>query len=63
MTSYDAEMLTRARWEPIRSKMVDWLIQERRFNPKGASRAIESFIETMAFVARETGVPQMGQTK
>lgn len=56
-----AAEITRAFWESRRLDMVDWLIKEKRFNPKGAEQAANSFIETMVFVAGEVGEPQFRQ--
>lgn len=53
-----AAELTRRYWEEQRPAVIRWLITERRFNPKGAETAARSFIDTMVFVASETGEPQ-----
>lgn len=57
-----AAELTRLFWESRRAKMISWLICEKRFNPKGAATCADNFIETMVFVASETGQPQFQQT-
>jgi len=63
MIGHEAETLTRLYWNALRADMVDWMIKERGFSHKGAARAAESFIETMAFVAAETGEPQLGKSR
>jgi hypothetical protein len=57
-----AAEITRMFWEARREDMIRWLITSKGFNPKGAPTAINSFIETMVFVAGETGEPQFKQT-
>jgi hypothetical protein len=57
-----AAEITRLFWEERRSEVVSWLIRAKRFNPKGAATCANSFIETMVFVAGETGKPQFQQT-
>lgn len=60
MNGTDAAALTRVVWESRRDEMVSWMIRVKGFNPKGAARAATSFIDTMVFVALETGEPQIG---
>ena len=61
-----AATLTRKIWERRRSAMVRYLTEDYRgrtggrFNPKAAAKAVDSFIETMVFVAEETGEPMIG---
>lgn len=57
---FDAGELTRVHWESRRSDMKSWL-RNRGFTPSGADRAVHNFIETMVFVAAETGEPQIGK--
>lgn len=57
-----AAEITRLFWESRRHEMVRWLINAKRFNPKGAEKAANSFIETMVYVAGEVGEPQFQQT-
>jgi hypothetical protein len=57
-----AAEITRLFWEARREEMIQWLITAKGFNPQGAPKAISSFIETMVFVAGETGKPQFQQT-
>jgi hypothetical protein len=57
-----AAEITRLFWESRRAEMVSWLTREKGFNPKGAVTCANSFIETMVFVASETGEPQFKRT-
>ncbi len=57
-----AAEITRMFWEARRAEMISWLVRAKRFNPKGAATAVNSFIETMVYVAGETGEPQFKQT-
>lgn len=60
MTGFDAAIITQAVWDARRAEMIRWLITAKRFSPKGAETAARSFIDTMVFVAQETGEPQLG---
>ena len=51
----DAERLMRMALDACRADLIAWLIKEKKFTPKGAERAARSFIDTMVFLARETG--------
>jgi hypothetical protein len=57
-----AAEITRLFWDSRRAEMISWLIHEKKFNPKGAATCASSFIDTMVFVAGETGEPQFKQT-
>lgn len=57
-----AAEITRLFWDSRRAEMIKWLVTTKGFNPKGAPKAVNSFIETMVFVAGETGEPQFQQT-
>lgn len=52
-----AEIITCRFWTGKREEVIAYL-RGRGFSHKGANACFESFSETMAFVARETGVPQ-----
>lgn len=53
-----ASELTLRHWTAKRTEMIRWMIAERRFSPKAAENAATTFIDTMVFVAGETGEPQ-----
>jgi len=57
-----AAEITRIFWDSRRAEMTKWLVTSKGFSPNGAPMAINSFIETMVFVAGETGEPQFQQT-
>jgi len=46
-------------WEPKLDEMTTWLRETRGFSKNGARKAAVNFVETMAFVARETGKPML----
>jgi hypothetical protein len=50
-----AEVITRWSWNKQRTAMVSYLVTTKHFTRKAAAQAIESFIETKAFLAHETG--------
>lgn len=57
-------VLTRMVWESRRAEVIEYLVYERplkQFSRPAADRAFQSFIETMVFVAEETGIPQLGR--
>jgi hypothetical protein len=56
-----AAEITLAFWGSRRRAMVAWLISAKKFSPKGAESAVNSFIETMVYVAGEVGEPQLRQ--
>ncbi len=62
MTHDEAADLTAAVWEYRQSEIMEWMIKRRGFTEKGATVAFKSFIETMIFVAEQTGEPQIGNT-
>lgn len=41
--------------ERRREEMIRWLIQKKKFSPKGASKCIANFLESMRYVLEETG--------
>jgi hypothetical protein len=57
-----AAEITRMFWESRRHEMIRWLINAKKFSPKGAETTANSFIETIVFVAGEVGEPQFQQT-
>ncbi len=59
MTHDKAAGLAAMVWESRRSEIIEWMIARRGFSRKGAAKAFHSFIETMIFVAEETGDPQI----
>ncbi len=59
MTHDEAAGLTAVVWESRRSEIIEWMIARRGFSRKGATKAFHIFIETMIFVAEETGEPQI----
>lgn len=56
-----ASELTLRHWSANRAEMIRWLVAERRFTPPAAEKAVRSFIDTMVFVAGETGEPQFNR--
>ena len=63
MTHNEAADLTAATWESRRSEIIEWMMKRRGFSRKGATKAFHSFIETMIFVAEQTGEPQTGNVR
>lgn len=63
MTKDLAALVTAAAWEPRRAEMINWMIKRKGFSKKGADRAAQVFIDTMVFVAKETGEPQLGSSR
>ena len=59
MTGYDAKFITRAVWDERRAEMTAYLLG-RGFNPKAVPKLINNFINTIAFVAEQTGEPMLG---
>ncbi len=60
MTHDEAADLTAAVWDYRRSETLEWMMKRRGFTEKGATVAFQSFIDTMIFVAEQTGKPQIG---
>ena len=63
MTCDEAADLTAAVWESREPNVIKWLTRHRGFTRKGAVAAYKVFIETMVFVAEQTGAPQLGHQK
>lgn len=57
-----SEAITEAYWEPRKVDLIKNLM-DRGFSHDAAVRASDSFIKTQYFVARLTGVPQIGTKK
>ena len=52
------EIVARAKLAGMRARrqeMIDWLITQRKFNPKGAVTCVDNFLDSMAYVIEETG--------
>lgn len=60
MTPDQAADLTAAVWGRRRTEVIKWMRTHRGFSDKGASTVFQSFIDTMIFVAEQTGEPQLG---
>lgn len=42
-----------------RQEMIEWLIKEKKFNPKAAPKCVDNFLESMRYVLETTGrLPQ-----
>lgn len=41
-------------WSVRRQEIIDWLIREKKFNPKAAPKCADNFIETMLLMDKET---------
>ena len=61
MTSDEAADLTAAMWEYRRPEIISWMKKCRGFTDQGAVIACRNFIETMIYVAEQTGEPQLGR--
>lgn len=56
MTRTEAKDITLAIWSSRETEIVQWLIKARGFkSEKAAKRCFDSFRDTMAFVAYQTG--------
>lgn len=58
-----AVVITEKVWASRKQDVLRYLIKERpgaKFSQAGAEKAFKSFVESMAFVADQTGKPQLG---
>ncbi len=42
-------------WFMRRDEMIEWLIKEKRFNPKAAPKCIDNFLDSLWFCLETTG--------
>lgn len=62
-TADQAAVLTRIHWEDRRPQILEWLHRVKKFRPDAAEKAFNNFVETMVFVAGETGIIQYKMQK
>ena len=54
----EAAILTRLHWEDRRQQILEWMQRVKKFSPDASEKAFSNFVETMVFVAGETGQMQ-----
>lgn len=55
VTQLMVEKFKLERMRSRRDEMVSWLIHAKKFSSGGARRCIDAYLDTLAYVLRETG--------